>query len=84
MFYDSNFLFNYEGKTSGIKNFLFESFVDYNYWYCPPKDLVYRFQQFSSKLYAQKENLLQSNTELASLRDFLLPMLMNGQVNVKS
>ena len=31
----------------------------------------------------EKSKIIRENQELASLRDFLLPMLMNGQVTVK-
>ncbi|MGL5013713.1 MAG: restriction endonuclease subunit S [Bacteroidales bacterium] len=83
MFYDSDVLFNFEGKTSGIKNFLFETFVDYNSWYFPPTNLIHNFQSYASDISNNKENLLRANQELRSLRDWLLPMLMNGQVKVK-
>lgn len=34
-------------------------------------------------IYKRQQNALKQNQELASLRDWLLPMLMNGQVTVK-
>lgn len=83
MFYENDILFNYEGKTSGIKNFLFETFVDYNSWYCPTIDLIHKYQSFVSDSFCKKENLLKENERLSSVRDWLLPVLMNGQAKVK-
>lgn len=82
MFYDSDVFFNYEGKTSGIKNFQYDTFVTEK-WYFPPKDLAIKFGEIVSKNYKKKCELELENKRLAALRDELLPMLMNGQVSVK-
>lgn len=82
--YDAGVLFGYEGKTSGIKNLLFESFVSSHYTAIPPIELAEKFYDFMKPIQIKKEKNLKENQELASLRDWLLPMLMNGQVNVVS
>ncbi|CAG9932437.1 restriction endonuclease subunit S [Candidatus Nitrotoga arctica] len=80
--YDNKILFGWEGKTSGIKNLLFDAFVS-KYLVCkPPQKLAQRFLEFVSPLQIKKQKLLQENDELEALRDWLLPMLMNGQVTV--
>ena len=80
--YDAGVLFGWEGKTSGIKNFLFESFVT-NYKIAqPPKELMELFYKKAKPIHAQIQKNLQQNQKLADLRDWLLPMLMNGQVTV--
>lgn len=80
--YDAGVLFGYEGKTSGIKNLLFESFVSSHYTTIPPIELAEKFYDFMKPIQIKKEKNLKENQELASLRDWLLPMLMNGQVSV--
>ena len=80
--YDAGVLFGYEGKTSGIKNLLFESFVSTHYTAIPPIELAEKFYDFMKPIQIKKEKNLKENQELASLRDWLLPMLMNGQVTV--
>lgn len=80
--YDAGVLFGYEGKTSGIKNLLFESFVSSYQTAIPPKELAEKFYEFMKPIQIKKEKNLKENQELASLRDWLLPMLMNGQVSV--
>lgn len=80
--YDAGVLFGYEGKTSGIKNLLFESFVSSHYTAIPPIELAEKFYDFMKPIQIKKEKNLKENQELAALRDWLLPMLMNGQVSV--
>ena len=56
-------------------------------WYTdviPPKELQLKFDHFVNKIDAKIQTNLQQNKELAQLRDWLLPMLMNGQVRVGS
>lgn len=81
--YDSGVLFGYEGKTSGIKNLLFDSFVSTYLTPIPPADLAEKFYGFMKPFQIKKEKNLKENQELSSLRDWLLPMLMNGQVKVE-
>jgi type I restriction enzyme S subunit len=80
--YDHGVLFGYEGKTSGIKNLLFESFVTSYYTPIPSKHLMEKFYNFMTPLESRKQKNLLENQKLAELRDWLLPMLMNGQVKL--
>ena len=48
----------------------------------PPVDLVAEFTERVSSLSLQQSLLEQQNQQLTGLRDWLLPMLMNGQVTV--
>ena len=81
--YDNGVLFSWEGKTSGIKNLLFDSFVtNYNIAQ-PPIDLMKQFFDYASSVDKKTQLLLKQNQELTQLRDWLLPMLMNGQVKVE-
>lgn len=54
-------------------------------WYrteLPPRELLSRFEDFFTPLFQQRDVVLQENKKLEELRDWLLPMLMNGQVTV--
>lgn len=82
--YENGVLFGWEGKTSGIKNLLFDAFVNKYYVPAPSSELAKRFFDFVSPLERKKQMLLKENSELESLRDWLLPMLMNGQVTVSA
>ncbi|NOZ45167.1 MAG: restriction endonuclease subunit S [Chlorobi bacterium] len=80
--YDNGVLFGWEGKTSGIKNLLFESFVTNQKEVYPKADIVKRYYDFAKPIHAKKQKNLLENQQLTELRDWLLPMLMNGQVTV--
>ena len=81
--YNANVFFGFEGKTSGIKNFLYDSFMDTYHIVKPSKDVAEKYHSYLQSLENKKQSNLKQNQELASLRDWLLPMLMNGQVSVK-
>jgi type I restriction enzyme S subunit len=80
--YDHGILFGYEGKTSGIKNLLFESFVTSYQATTPTIHLMEKFYEFMTPFESRKQKNLLENQKLVELRDWLLPMLMNGQVRV--
>jgi len=80
--YDNGILFGWEGKTSGIKNLLFESFVTKHKEVFPNSKIVEKFYDFIKPIQSQKQKNLLQNQQLSELRDWLLPMLMNGQVRV--
>lgn len=81
--YDAGVFFGFEGKTSGIKNFLFDSFMESYHIVKPLKDLAKKYKLFATELERKLQLNLKQNQELAKLRDWLLPMLMNGQVKVE-
>lgn len=80
--YDAGIFFGYEGKTSGIKNLLFDSFVSSYYTVVPNAKTVDQFYDIMENIQEKKQTALAENQQLAELRDWLLPMLMNGQVKV--
>lgn len=48
----------------------------------PKHELVEKYTERSKKIFKIQDNLEKQNHHLTQLRDFLLPMLMNGQVSV--
>ena len=82
MFYDNKVFFNYEGKTSGLKNFQFDTFVE-NKWYMPPEDIVKKYDLTVNKIKTKIDKNESENLKLTAMRDRLLPLLMNGQVEVE-
>lgn len=82
MFYDYNIMFNYEGKTSGIKNLLIDMFLS-NCWYLPSSQLLSEFATIIKSIISMKDSNVNEINDLTHLRDSLLPMLMNGQVTIE-
>lgn len=82
--YEAGIFFNFEGKTSGIKNLMFDRVVQDVHLAMPEdKKIVDDFYKIVSQIDEQIQANLLQNQKLVELRDWLLPMLMNGQVTVK-
>ena len=81
MFYDNNNMFNFEGKTSGIKNFMTDTFLA-NKWLDIPTALLDLFFERVKVIYEQIDNNIEEINALTKQRDELLPLLMNGQATV--
>ena len=82
MYYDAGVMFNFESKTTGIKNLMFDSVIRDIKIPLPPDELLSEYQKRVSLLYDKTQDIFMESAELAELRDFLLPLLMNGQVKV--
>lgn len=50
----------------------------------PPIEVSQKFNEIVEPFYDELGNVFEQNQKLQSLRDFLLPLLMNGQVSVKT
>ena len=50
----------------------------------PKKEIIDKFNLIVDDLYIKKSNIYYENKELENLKDFLLPLLMNGQVTFKN
>ena len=48
----------------------------------PDKNIAEKFESIVSSFYKIRRSNIEQNQHLSSLRDWLLPMLMNGQVTV--
>lgn len=83
MLYDNDVFFGFEGKTSGIKNLLFDALTNSYNTVVPNDETIKSFNKIYKPIYTKIQKNLKENEELASLRDWLLPMLMNGQVGFK-
>lgn len=80
--YNSGVFFKYEGKTTGIKNLLFDfACADYAI-VCPPSMVIKQYNRHVEPLFIKVQKNIIENDELTRLRDWLLPMLMNGQATV--
>lgn len=67
---------------TSIKNINNKHIID-NYVCYPPDSILEKFEGIMASIFDEIGVLSNENQELVSLRDFLLPMLMNGQVTFK-
>lgn len=83
--FNSDFYHNYiKGFASGtLVLHLNTNGIDWYKTFIPPNNLLNKFSNILAPIQRKKELITLENQELAKLRDWLLPMLMNGQVRVK-
>ena len=81
--YDAGVLFGFEGKTTGIKNLLFDDFCAQYKIVCPEEGILEKFHKIVSPIFEKMQQYNIENDELTKLRDWLLPMLLNGEATVK-
>lgn len=81
MFYDNGIFFNFEGKTSGIKNFQLDQFVD-TMWFFPNLKTVEKFNAQVAPLIKKQLFNAKQIEALTTQRNTLLPLLMTGQIEV--
>lgn len=79
--YDNGNMFNFEGKTSGIKNLQTDVFLA-THWYKAPKSLILKFHNVVETFHDIIDKNIEEINNLTKQRDKLLPLLMNGQVSV--
>lgn len=82
--YDNGIFFGYEGKTSGIKNLLLDSFVSTYNTLVPDESIVNHFYDFMENVQNKKQACLEENEKLAELQSWLFPMLTSGQVAINN
>ena len=81
--YENDVFYKYEGKTTGIKNLLFNMLCEDYKTIIPDEMVIRNFNTKVQKLFETIQNNQLENQELIKLRDFLLPLLINGQVAFK-
>lgn len=79
--YENDNMFNFEGKTSGIKNFQTDVFLATR-WMEVPEDLIMKFHLTICEYHKLIDQNIAEQNNLTKQRDELLPLLMNGQVTV--
>lgn len=83
--FNSEFYHNYiKGFASGtLVLHLNTNGIDWYKTFIPPKELLNKFSNILAPIQRKKELIIIENQELVKLRDWLLPMLMNGQIKIK-
>ena len=82
--YDNGILFNYESKTTGIKNLLFDILVNEYPIISPNSRLIKSFNEKVEPMFAMIQHNNKENQKLSTQRNDLIPLLINGQVGFKN
>ncbi len=70
-------------RTGAQQPHINKGIVDASFIVLPPNEVLKAYYEKVTDIYVKIDNGAFQNKELAKLRDWLLPMLMNGQVTVK-
>ena len=83
--FNTTFYHSYISKFANGTNILGLIFSGVENYMCeiPPENLLDEFARFSLNIEKKKSKIILENKKLTALRDKLLPLLMNGQVEVK-
>lgn len=70
-------------STGNCQQHISKGTIEDSFILCPPSQVLDLYYQKTDELYNRIVEIGLENHELASLRDFLLPILMNGQVKIR-
>lgn len=70
-------------RTGAQQPHINKEIVEDSFIIIPPKDLMDKYKTKASPIYSQIINIAKETQKLTALRDRLLPLLINGQVEVK-
>ena len=82
--YDKGIFFSYENGTTGIKNLDLNGFITSEQIYIPTEDLLFKFDDFCQKISNVIFSNGKQNEKLTNLKNYLLPKLMNGEIDVEN
>lgn len=84
-YFETDWIYKYlhESCMASTRASLSEENLKHMYIVVPSEDIVKKYNAIVSKITRKRLQLNLENKKLSELRDFLLPMLMNGQVTVK-
>lgn len=72
-----------KAKSSGsIFKSIVTNDIKYSSTLTPPKEIISDYSKKTKAMFERIKNNLRQNQEITQLRDWLFPMLMNGQVTV--
>ena len=81
--YDTRIIDRYQLQSTGIINFNFEFFLRKGFVMIPPNEVMTSFSNKIADIFNLIDSLGKENYLLSSQRDYLLPRLMSGKLEVK-
>jgi len=80
--YDTRIIDRFQLQSTGIINFKFEPFLKKGIVMLPPKELMQSFEDIINPIFKEINQLAIQNDNLSRQRDFLLPRLMSGKLEI--
>ena len=82
LYYETDLVGLYQVQSTGISNYQFEAFLNYQTVLLPPLDLQEKFDKHIVPILSLKDDLALQTAVLKSTRDSLLPRLIAGKLAV--
>ncbi|EHH0683507.1 restriction endonuclease subunit S [Vibrio vulnificus] len=82
LYYDCDLVGIYQVQSTGISNYQFESFLNFQTIAIPDTSLQKEFEKLAEPLVRQQEILAQENLKLEQSKNMLLPRLISGKLSV--
>lgn len=84
LYYECGLVGIYQVQSTGISNYHFESFLDFQTIVLPPKDLQDKFDELIEPILSEKDNLSLANESLVKTKNMLLSRLISGKLSVEN
>lgn len=84
LYYDQDLVSTFQVQSTGISNYQFESFLDYQTFLVPALSLQQTFNEKVLPMLRLKDNLSVATINLTKTRDLLLPRLISGKLSVEN
>ena len=82
LYYETDLVGLYQVQSTGISNYQFESFLNYQTVLCPPMELQSKFDALVKPMLELKDDIALQTAVLKRTRDSLLPRLISGKLSV--
>lgn len=83
LYYDCDLVGIYQVQSTGISNYQFESFLNYQTLAVPDKTTSLHFEKIVTPIIKQQEYLALENLMLTKTKEQLLPRLISGKLSVE-
>ena len=84
LYYECDLVGIYQVQSTGISNYQFESFLNYQTLPIPNRVLLDEFDKLVMPIIKQQELLALSNAQLERTKNSLLPRLISGKLTVEN
>lgn len=82
LYYETDLVGLYQVQSTGISNYQFEAFLNYQTVLLPPMDLQTKFDAMVEPILELKDDIALQTLVLRQTRDSLLPRLISGKLSV--
>lgn len=83
LYYECNLVGIYQVQSTGISNYQFESFLNFQTITSPNKQLQIAFEKLVKPIIEQQDKLAFENLNLEKTKNMLLPRLISGKLSVE-